>query len=108
MSLQEQLQHSLGSAHTLMRELGGGWMSRVYLAEETAFGRQVVVKLLAPELAEGVNVDRFMREFQLVAKLQHPHIIPVISAGQSVGRPYYTMPFVEGRNNSPQRRLGFV
>ena len=96
--LRGQLQHSLGTAYTLERELGGGGMSRVYVAEETAFGRRVVVKLLSPELVAGVNLDRFKREIQVAAKLQHPHIVPVISAGESNGLPYYTMPYVEGES----------
>jgi eukaryotic-like serine/threonine-protein kinase len=98
MSLREQLQRSLGTAYTLERELGGGGMSRVFVAEEMALGRQVVVKVLPPEIAAGVNVDRFKREIQLAARLQHPHIVPLLSAGEMAGLPYYTMPFVEGES----------
>ncbi len=90
------LQQSLGNSHHLERELGGGGMSRVFLAEETAFGRKVVVKVLPTELARGVNLERFRREIGLAARLQHPHIVPVINAGMSDGLPYFTMPFVEG------------
>jgi eukaryotic-like serine/threonine-protein kinase len=96
--LRSQLQQTLGSAYTLERELGGGGMSRVFLAEEAALGRKVVVKVLPPELTAGVNVDRFRREIQLSAKLQHPHIVPVLSTGETGGVPYYTMPFVEGES----------
>lgn len=96
--LKEQLQQSLGEAYTLERELGGGGMSRVFLAAENALGRTVVVKVLAPELAAGVSVDRFQREIQLAAKLQHPHIVPLLHAGVVSGLPYYTMPFVEGES----------
>lgn len=96
--LNEQLQASLGTAIILKRELGGGGMSRVFLAEETAFGRRVVVKVLAPELGATVSVERFKREVQLSAVLQHPHIVPVIAAGESGGLPYYTMPFIEGES----------
>lgn len=71
-SLHGQLQLSLGSTYIIERELGGGGMSRVFVAEETAFGRRVVIKLLAPELAVGVNLDRFRREIQVAAGLQHP------------------------------------
>ena len=98
MPFREQLQASLHPAYIIERELGGGGMSRVYLAEETAFGRHVVVKLLSPELVAGVNVERFMREIQMAARLQHPHIVPVITAGDSEGLPWYTMPFVEGES----------
>lgn len=94
--LRHQLQTSLGSAYTLERELGGGGMSRVFVADETALGRKVVVKVLPPELAAGVSVDRFKREIQVAARLQHPHIVPVLSAGETDGLPFYTMPLVEG------------
>jgi tetratricopeptide (TPR) repeat protein/tRNA A-37 threonylcarbamoyl transferase component Bud32 len=94
--LRERLQSTLGSSYTLERELGGGGMSRVFVADETAFGRKVVVKVLPPDLAAGVSVDRFKREIQVAARLQHPHIVPVLSAGESDGLPFYTMPFVEG------------
>jgi eukaryotic-like serine/threonine-protein kinase len=73
-------------------------MSRVFAATETSLGRKVVVKVLPPELAEGVSVERFKREIQLAAQLQHPHIVPVLSAGEMSGLPYYTMPFVDGHS----------
>jgi len=92
------LQQSLGTSYTIERELGGGGMSRTYVAEETALHRKVVVKVLSPDLAVGVSVERFKREIQLAAALQHPHIVPVLSAGDSGGLPYYTMPFVTGES----------
>ena len=97
-SLREQLQHTLGSTHTIERELGGGGMSRVFLAEERSLGRHVVVKVLPPELAADVNAERFRREIQLCARLQHPHIVPVLSAGVGEELLYYTMPFIEGQS----------
>jgi serine/threonine-protein kinase len=84
--------------YTIERELGGGGMARVFLAHETALGRRVVVKVLSPTLAAGVSADRFRREILLVAKLQHPHIVPVHAAGELGGLPYFTMPFVEGES----------
>ena len=98
MDLRDQLQHTLGTAYTLERELGGGGMSRVYVAHDTALGRRVVVKVLAPELAAGVNTDRFRREIQVAARLQHSCIVPLLAAGVSDGLPYYTMPFVDGES----------
>ncbi len=71
-------------------------MSRVFLAEETRLARRVVVKVLPPELAAEISVDRFNREIQLSASLQHPHIVPLLAAGGSADVLYYTMPFVEG------------
>jgi serine/threonine-protein kinase len=96
--LADQLQKSLGSAYTIVRELGGGGMSRVFLAEDNALKRSVVFKVLLPELAAGVNAERFKREVQLSARLQHPHIVPVLSAGEVDGLPYYVMPFVKGES----------
>ena len=82
MDLRDQLQTTLGTSYTLERELGGGGMSRVFVAMENALGRKVVVKVLPPELTQGVSVERFRREIQLAASLQHPHIVPVHSAGE--------------------------
>jgi tRNA A-37 threonylcarbamoyl transferase component Bud32 len=97
-NLQEQVQRALGDAHLLERELGGGGMSRVFLAHERALGRKVVVKVLLPELAADVNIERFRREIQLAAQLQHPHIVPLLSAGEAEGLPYFIMPFVSGES----------
>jgi tRNA A-37 threonylcarbamoyl transferase component Bud32 len=96
--LQEQLQAALGNAYLLERELGGGGMSRVFLAHERALNRKVVVKVLLPELAAGVNVERFRREIQLAAQLQHPHIVPLLAAGEAEQLPYFVMPFVNGES----------
>ncbi|MGH7646997.1 MAG: protein kinase domain-containing protein [Gemmatimonadaceae bacterium] len=98
MSLREQLQTSLGSAYTLDRELGGGGMSHVFLAEERRLGRWVVVKVLSTELAAGLSADRFEREIRVAASLQQANIVPVLNAGDMNGVPYYTMPFVEGES----------
>jgi serine/threonine-protein kinase len=73
-------------------------MSRVFVALDRALGRKVVVKMLLPELAAGVNVERFRREIQLAAQLQHPHIVPLLSAGEAEGLPYFIMPFVTGES----------
>ena len=96
--LAERLQSSLGDTYRIERELGGGGMSHVFLARETALGRSVVVKVLPPEMAASVNIERFRREIQLAASLQHPHIVPVLAAGQAGDLLYYTMPLVEGES----------
>lgn len=85
--------------YTILRELGGGGMSRVFVAREEALGREVVVKVLASELAESLSVARFAREIRLAAALQEPHIVPVLAAGTTAeGLPYYAMPFVRGES----------
>jgi len=96
--LRDRLQASLGAAYTLERELGGGGMSRVWVATETALGRQVVVKVIAPELTEGMSAERFTREVRLAARLQQANVVPVLAAGDAGGIPYYTMPFVRGES----------
>ena len=97
-NLRDQLQATLSGTHTLERELGGGGMSKVFVAEELRLKRKVVVKVLSPELAQGISVDRFEREIQTAAALQQANIVPVISAGDTNGLPYYTMPFVQGES----------
>lgn len=93
-----ELAEALGQTYRLERELGGGGMSRVFLAEEVALGRKVVVKVLPPEMAASVNQDRFRREMQVVARLQHPHIVPLLNAGLAGELLWYSMPFVEGES----------
>ncbi|HEX6251268.1 MAG TPA: protein kinase, partial [Gemmatimonadaceae bacterium] len=97
-SLTERLQNALGDSYTVVRELGGGGMSRVFVAEELELGRKVVVKVLPPEMAAGVNADRFRREIQLAASLQHPHIVPLLRAGRADDLVWYTMPLVTGES----------
>src|SRR5881398_3320270 len=96
--LRDRLQSALGDAYRIERELGGGGMSRVFLAEEVRLSRQVVVKVLPPELAAGVSADRFEREIQLAAKLQHPHIVPLLTAGSRGDLLYYVMPHIAGES----------
>jgi serine/threonine-protein kinase len=94
----ERLQTTLTGAYHIERELGGGGMSRVFVAEERALSRRVVVKVLSPNLTARVNFERFKQEIVLTAQLQHPHILPVFTTGETEGLPYYTMPFVEGES----------
>ncbi|HEY5415193.1 MAG TPA: protein kinase [Gemmatimonadaceae bacterium] len=99
-----QLQAALGSGFRVERELAGGGMSRVFVAEETRLGRRVVVKVLPPELRAVMSAERFHRETRLAAALRHPHIVPLLAAGESAdGLVYFTMPFIEGQ--SLQQRL---
>ncbi|MDP9176142.1 MAG: protein kinase [Gemmatimonadota bacterium] len=96
--LQSQLQEILGTGYRIDRELGGAGMSRVFVATETELGRQVVIKVLPHELSAGINTDRFRREIQFAARLQHPHIVPLLAAGAHGELLYYTMPFIGGQN----------
>ena len=92
------LSAALGEDYHLLRELPGGGMSVVFLAEDKDFGRKVVVKVLPRELAGDAGVERFRRETALAAVLQHPHIVPVLSAGEVTGLPYFVMPYIEGES----------
>ena len=94
----ERVQRALGSEYLLERELGGGPVARVFVARETALDRRVVIKVLNPDFAAGVSGARFEREIALAARLQHPHLLPLLSAAVAGSHAYYTMPFVEGES----------
>ena len=96
--LGDQLQAVLGSAYHVERELGGGGMSRLFVATERSLGRPVVIKVLPPELSGEVSAARFQREIAVTAHLQHPHILPILAAGAGDELLYYVMPFVEGES----------
>lgn len=97
-SVAERVQRALGGAYRIERELGGGGMSRVFLVHEGSLARDVVVKVLREDIAEGLSRERFRREVLLSANLQHPNIVGVIAAGDAEGLPYFVMPFVEGES----------
>jgi serine/threonine-protein kinase len=92
------LQAALGAAYRIERELGGGGMSRVFVAYDESLGRRVVVKVLREDVVEGISRERFRREVLTSANLQHPNIVGVIAAGDADGLPYFVMPFVEGES----------
>src|SRR5688500_19936465 len=73
--ISERLLAALGSSYTMERELTGGGMARVFVAEDSDLGRKVVIKILPPDLAASVSAERFRREILTVARLQHPHIV---------------------------------
>jgi len=97
-TLRDEVQEALHGQYALGRELPRGGMSRVFVATETALRRTVVIKVLAPELAATLSAERFKREIGLAARLQHPLIVPLLSAGQAGSHLYYTMPFVDGES----------
>ena len=97
-SQRDALQGVLGAAFTLEGELTGGGMSTVYKARDNALQRAVVIKVLPPDLAAAVSVERFKREILVSAALQHPHIVPVLSAGEVDGLPFFVMPFIDGES----------
>ncbi|MBC7788901.1 MAG: protein kinase [Anaerolineae bacterium] len=97
-TLRDRLQAALGAEVGLERELGGAGMSRVFVGIEHALGRRIVVKVLPAELMAGGNIERFRREILLAANLQHPHIVPLLTAAERDGLLFFTMPFVQGES----------
>lgn len=95
-ALNDTLQRALGAQYRVYWEHGGGGMSRIFLAHDLGLDREVVVKVLSSEATEGVSADRFRREIQLIARLQHPHVVPILAAGSADGSLYFMMPFVAG------------
>ena len=98
MELRHQLERTFGDAYTIERELGGGGMSRVFVAVDNALGRRVVVKVLPADMLGHVSVDRFRREIGIAARLQHAHLVPVLASGEVEGLPYFLMPYVDGES----------
>jgi serine/threonine protein kinase/TolB-like protein len=97
-TLSERLASALGGSYTIERELAGGGMALVFVGEDHDLDRKVVIKILPPELAASVSAERFRREILTVARLQHPHIVPVLKAGDLDGLPYFVMPYVDGES----------
>src|ERR1041385_698761 len=98
MDLLEQLASALGDRYRVDRELGQGGMAIVFLAEDLKHHRRVAIKLLKPELSAVLGSERFLREIQIAATLQHPHILPLYDSGSAGSLLYYVMPFVEGES----------
>jgi len=93
-----RLSAALGDRYAIEREVGAGGMATVYLAQDLKHDRRVALKVLRPELAATLGPDRFPREIRIVAKLQHPHVLPLHDSGESAGFLYYVMPFVDGES----------
>ena len=90
------LGRSLAERYTVLREIGAGGMAKVFLAEDLRHRRKVAIKVLHPELSAVIGSERFLKEIELTANLQHPHILPLFDSGDANGQLYYVMPFVEG------------
>ena len=97
-SVQGRLQGSLAERYTIEHEVGRGGMATVFLAQDLRHGRPVALKVLHPELAMSLGSERFLREIQIAARLQHPHIVPLYDSGQAGELLYYVMPFIEGES----------
>jgi Flp pilus assembly protein TadD/TolB-like protein/predicted Ser/Thr protein kinase len=93
-----RLARAVTGRYEVERELGRGGMATVYLARDLKHGRAVAIKVVHPELAEALGGERFLREIEIAARLQHPHIVPLLDSGEGEGLLYYVMPFVEGES----------
>jgi eukaryotic-like serine/threonine-protein kinase len=93
-----ELAEALQDRYAIERELGRGGMATVYLAQDLRHDRPVALKVLHPELAQALGPERFQREIRMAARLQHPHILTVLDSGESGGRLWFTMPFIEGES----------
>lgn len=96
--LLEDLRKSFADSYQVDGELKGGGMSRLFMATDLALNRKVVIKILPPEFTSDMMAARFKREAEVTAHLQHPHILPIITAGQKNGLLYYIMPFIHGES----------
>ena len=91
-----QVTEALRDRYTIERELGRGGMATVWLAEDVRHRRRVAIKVLHPELSAVLGPERFLKEIELTAGLQHPHILPLFDSGEADGLLWYVMPYVEG------------
>ncbi|HEY6109243.1 MAG TPA: protein kinase [Gemmatimonadales bacterium] len=94
----DRLTAALAGRYAVERELGAGGMATVYLAEDVKHRRKVAVKVLRAEVAAAIGAERFRREIDVAARLQHPHILPLLDSGQADGFYYYVMPYVKGES----------
>jgi serine/threonine-protein kinase len=92
----DSLQRTLADRYRFERELGAGGMATVYLAEDVRHRRRVAIKVLHPELSAVIGSERFLKEIELTANLQHPHILPLFDSGDANGQLFYVMPYIEG------------
>ena len=93
-----RLRSALADRYLIERELGRGGMATVYLARDLKLGREVALKVLRSEVAAALGPDRFQREIEIAARLNHPHILPLHESGAAEGFLYYVMPYAEGES----------
>ncbi|PYP51208.1 MAG: serine/threonine protein kinase, partial [Gemmatimonadetes bacterium] len=96
--LLESLREALADRYAVEREVGHGGMATVFRAEDRKHHRAVAIKVLRADLAAVLGPDRFLREIEIAARLQHPHILPLYDSGSAAGILYYVMPYVEGES----------
>jgi serine/threonine protein kinase len=92
----QRIAESIADRYRIERRLGAGGMANVYLARDLRYDRDIAIKVMRPELAETLGVQRFLREIRLLAHLQHPNILGLVDSGEAGGLVYYVMPYLEG------------
>ena len=94
----DRLKVAVADRYTIIQPIGRGGMATVYLAQDLKHQRQVAIKVLRPELAAALGVDRFLREIEIGSALTHPHILPLYDSGEADGYLYYVMPYIDGES----------
>jgi serine/threonine-protein kinase len=94
----DHLKAAMADRYTLEREIGAGGMATVFLAHDPRHNRKVAIKIMRPDLVDRVGPERFLKEIETTANLQHPHILPLFDSGQVDGTVFYVMPFVQGES----------
>ncbi|MEO7967118.1 MAG: serine/threonine-protein kinase, partial [Gemmatimonadaceae bacterium] len=97
-SVTDHLTAALAGRYTIVRELGAGGMATVYLAEDLKHHRPVAIKVMHPDLSAALGTERFLAEITTTARLQHPHILPLIDSGEAEGLLFYVTPFIDGES----------
>src|SRR5438105_3412343 len=98
MTVIDKLRTALNDRYRIEREIGAGGMATVYLAHDVRHDRDVAIKVLHPDLAAALGAERFLAEIKTTAKLQHPHILPLLDSGEADGLLYYVMPYISGES----------
>src|SRR5213595_3100176 len=96
--LLDSLREAVADRYAGERELGRGGMATVFLAEDLKHHRPVAIKVLHADLTAALGAERFLREIEIAARLQHPHILPLYDSGAATSFLYYVMPYVEGES----------
>ena len=94
----DRIRAALADRYEVEREIGRGGMAVVYLARDLQLGRQVAIKVIRPELAQALGIERFLREVRIAAALDHPNVVALFDSGEADGLPYYVMPYVKGES----------
>src|SRR5213593_2349727 len=93
-----RLKEAMADRYTLERELGAGGMATVFLAHDPRHNRKVAIKVMHPDLADRIGPERFLKEIQTTANLQHPHILSLFDSGRVEGTVFFVMPYVQGES----------